>query len=251
MQYFSLLDLLLVIFIIALLTALLLPVLDLARQKGRDTICKNNLRQIGLALQLYRGDNDERFPDYGAIGAKDAAGTIYPKANYRRGLGEDDGGGPEIYGLTAALKSYLGNNSEIWCCPSATPLKLSYKNTYAWYSNYFNFLSISKGMRTDSGIMTASQLNKTPILFDNVSFTPISTRQFASAGLLPSTQSNEKRGPHMQSDPYKKAPSICRGIYAVSYTHLTLPTILLVQISVVAVSLKKKQHSKTKIYRRT
>eukprot|EP00831_Metopus_contortus_P062528 TRINITY_DN54674_c0_g1_i2.p1 TRINITY_DN54674_c0_g1~~TRINITY_DN54674_c0_g1_i2.p1 ORF type:complete len:136 (+),score=21.83 TRINITY_DN54674_c0_g1_i2:30-437(+) len=33
-------------------------------------------------------------------------------------------------------------------------------------------------------------------------------------------------------------------IYAVSYTHLTLPTILLVQISVVAVSLKKKIHTR-------
>jgi type II secretory pathway pseudopilin PulG len=220
MKYFSLLELLVVIFIIALLTALLLPVLDLARQKGRDTICKNNLRQIGLALQLYRGDNDERFPDYGAIGARDAAGNIYPLANYRRGLGEDDGGGggSEIYGLAAALKSYLGNNSEIWCCPSATPLKLSYKNTYAWYSRSFDYLSISKGMRTGSSIMTASKLNKTPILFDNASFTPIPTGQFASAGLLPSTQSNEKRGPHMQSDPYKTVSSTYRGIYALMAT---------------------------------
>ena len=220
MEYFSLLELLVVIFIIALLMALLLPVLNLARQKGRDTICKNNLRQIGLALQLYRSDNDERFPDYGAIGARDASGTIYPRANYRRGLGEDDGGGggSEIYGLSAALKSYLGNNSEIWCCPSATPLKLSYKNTYAWYSHYFNFLSISKGMRAGSKVMTASQLNKTPILLDNVQFTPIPTGQFALAGNLPSTQTNEKRGPHIQSDPYKTASSTCIGVYALMAT---------------------------------
>ncbi|MBN2642167.1 MAG: DUF1559 domain-containing protein [Victivallales bacterium] len=220
MKYFSLLELLVVIFIIALLTALLLPVLNLARQKGRDTICKNNLRQIGLALQLYRADSDERFPDYGAIGARDAAGNIYLRSNYRRGLGEDDGGGggPEIYGLAAALKSYLGNKSEIWCCPSATPLKLSYKNTYAWYSNYFDYLSISKGMRTKRGSMTASQLSKTPILFDNVQFTPVPTGQFASVGFWSSTQTNEKRGPHIQSDPYKTVLPTYSGVYALMAT---------------------------------
>ncbi len=59
---FTLIELLVVIAIIGVLAALLLPVLGRAREAGRATACLSNLHQIGLALQLYVQDNNNRLP---------------------------------------------------------------------------------------------------------------------------------------------------------------------------------------------
>src|SRR5262245_22199017 len=58
---FTLVELLVVIAVIAVLTALLLPVLVHAREEGRRVTCLSNLRQISQAHLMYLQDWDERL----------------------------------------------------------------------------------------------------------------------------------------------------------------------------------------------
>jgi len=81
---FTLLESLVVVGIIAVLTAILLPALSTARRNARRHLCFNNLRQIGLAFQMYADDWYHSYPvDVNSLHSSttytdaDKKGTLY------------------------------------------------------------------------------------------------------------------------------------------------------------------------------
>jgi prepilin-type N-terminal cleavage/methylation domain-containing protein len=64
---FTLIELLVVIAVVAILAALLLPVVSSTRSKAQRATCQNNLRQIDLGVRMYADDSNDTSPSVGQV----------------------------------------------------------------------------------------------------------------------------------------------------------------------------------------
>jgi prepilin-type N-terminal cleavage/methylation domain-containing protein len=152
---FTLIELLVVIAIIAILAAMLLPVLGKARERGKSASCSSNLKQIGTGIELYIQDSREYLPVCRSFPEKPAAG-------------EED-----LPGITVSLNPYLGGK-KIFGCPSDRPTPETGGKTLldAWGSSYqwMSSLDINGKKANEKELRSEAFKLKLPLLTDGGAF---------------------------------------------------------------------------------
>ncbi|OGV49414.1 MAG: hypothetical protein A2017_07955 [Lentisphaerae bacterium GWF2_44_16] len=156
-KIFTLIELLIVISIIAILTAMLLPALKKARDLTYQTVCKNNLKQLGIGVSQYIIDSNDCLPFAHASGSNN---YVWPNAlgpylfnNYPAGATVVNGG----------WQYYTSHTGSIITCPRGLTELVSgdYWGKVCGYTyiSYLGGLKLSRFTKTDYWLLADNNGN--------------------------------------------------------------------------------------------
>jgi prepilin-type N-terminal cleavage/methylation domain-containing protein/prepilin-type processing-associated H-X9-DG protein len=174
---FTLIELLVVIAIIAILAAMLLPVLAKAKEKGKSISCANNEKQIALGYIMYAGDFQNFLP---VAGQARGGGTVWPAEWYA-----------EIsayFGKGTTNITTLSSQGTLQACPSFDTNKLAHIGlttdpnflSYGGYGHNYNYLGYYDGATPVYGAALDRQkltavTKPSETLLNNDTFDPVSS----------------------------------------------------------------------------
>jgi prepilin-type N-terminal cleavage/methylation domain-containing protein/prepilin-type processing-associated H-X9-DG protein len=123
---FSLVELMVVMSVIAILAALFLGALSKVKQRGREMVCVNNSRQIGLGFMMYLNESEDAFPAANSYNQLAREDWIYWQPFYRQPFVIPSSERPvdQTPPAESPIARYLGGfNTNLFICPSNEFLK--------------------------------------------------------------------------------------------------------------------------------
>lgn|GEM_PF-223020 len=239
---FTLIELLVVVAIIAILASLLLPSLAKAKEAGRSTVCKSNMRQVTLGLLLYADDSSDYLAWPGDVDRNLAADWVYggQADTYARTPAQWRSRSYGFHAESGAIFSYVtgqqrvvpfsdgySNRFPIFRCPSTGKLGEALRVNFSMNSKLDPGEALANNRRTSArGVATSTVLktsnkvllvNEDPSTMRNASFAPGGT---AAGGLFVTHNGRINVGfvdGHLEAFKHQKVMQIQSGVEMLNY----------------------------------